>query len=499
VKPMNCDIAILGAGFGGTLLSLIAQKLGYSVVLLERGTHPRFAIGESSTPLGNFKLAAITDRFGLGWLKPFAKYGAWKAVYPNVTCGLKRGFSFFKHESGRSFQHTTDNANALVVAASPRDEIADVHWFRAEFDANLVLKAVDNGVQYLDQFETRAIRHAGNGWEITGVRGEGPSLMLRASLIVDATGNGQAIGEALSLKAVLQEKLFARSRGLYSHFTGVGLWHDVLEEDHGPASTRDHTFPCDSAALHHIIDGGWMWVLRFENGVTSAGFSLDPDRHPIDPRESPEAEWKRLLNRYPSLARQFSRAEPVRPFTRTGRLQRRFTQAAGPDWAMLPHAVGFLDAWLSPGIAQTLYAVNRLGMILADRKADRPRRLEAYGQAVIRELEWVDEITGTCFACFDRFPVMATASMLYFTAAINGEERERTGQAAPDDAFLMADHPEYRAIAQKLFRQALVTPIEEAGAFMAEARRLLEPYNLCNLCDVGRRNMYPCVESLHST
>ena len=47
-------------------------------------------------------------------------------------------------------------------------------------------------------------------------------------------------------------------------------------------------------------------------------------------------------------------------------------------------------------------------------------------------------------------------------------------------------------------RQAVATPMHQAAEFMAEARRLLEPYNLCNLCDVGRRNMYPCVDSLHS-
>jgi FADH2 O2-dependent halogenase len=167
---------------------------------------------------------------------------------------------------------------------------------------------------------------------------------------------------------------------------------------------------------------------------------------------------------------------------------------------MLPHAVGFLDAWLSPGIAQTLYAVNRLAMTFAEHRAGprREKRLLDYGRAVLRELEWVDEITGTCFACFDRFPVMAAVTMLYFTAAINGEERERAGRAGPDDAFLMADHPEYRALAAGLFRRALTTPAADAAEFTAEARRQLGPFNLCNLCDASRRNMYPCVDSLHS-
>ena len=106
---------------------------------------------------------------------------------------------------------------------------------------------------------------------------------------------------------------------------------------------------------------------------------------------------------------------------------------------------------------------------------------------MLRELAWVDEITGTCFACFDRFPVLATVTMLYFVAAIYCEERERTGRAGPDDAFLLADHPEFRAIADRVFRRAVCTPAEDAERFAAEVGNLLAPYNLGGLCDPKRR------------
>src|SRR5947199_10781088 len=118
MSRLDCDLAVLGSGFGGTLLAIIAQRLGLGVALLERGTHPRFAIGESSTPLADFKLGAIADRFGLPWLRPLAKYGPWKAAYPHLTCGLKRGFSFFRHEAGRPYAPQESSGNALPVAAS---------------------------------------------------------------------------------------------------------------------------------------------------------------------------------------------------------------------------------------------------------------------------------------------------------------------------------------------------------------------------------------------
>jgi len=488
---MDVDLAIVGSGFGGALLAIIARQMGLSVALLERGVHPRFAIGESSTPLADFKLAAIADRFGLDWLRPFSKYGTWKATYPQIACGLKRGFSFFRHHPGHDFIPAPGNANALLVAASPDDLHADTHWFRADFDAHLVERAIAAGVAYLDHAEIHRVIHD-VGWTIEAIRPEGEKR-IRASFLIDATGDGQLLGRALDIKPVDSAHLRARSRALYSHFTGVERWGDLLTEMAGPAAIASHPFPCDAAALHQIIDNGWMWILRFDHGIASAGFSLHPDVHPIRPNESPEAEWQRLLGAHPLLARQFAKAETVRPFVRTGRLQRRLTQAAGADWAMLPHAAGFLDAWLSPGIAQTLFAVERLGKILADdwRSPHRAERLAAYGRSVLNELEWMDEITGTCFECFDRFEVMAPVSMLYFAAAHYCEERERAGKAPPDAAFLLADDPAYRQAASRLCQAAPRIAASDAARFAAEFRAAIAPYNLCGLGDPSRCNMYP--------
>ena len=51
------EIAIIGSGFAGSLLARLLALSGRDVVLLERDDHPRFALGESSTPLGNLALA----------------------------------------------------------------------------------------------------------------------------------------------------------------------------------------------------------------------------------------------------------------------------------------------------------------------------------------------------------------------------------------------------------------------------------------------------------
>ncbi len=64
------DVAVLGAGFAGSIMAQVLQRIGRTVVLLERGVHPRFAIGESSTPLANLALEEISRTYDLPQLLP---------------------------------------------------------------------------------------------------------------------------------------------------------------------------------------------------------------------------------------------------------------------------------------------------------------------------------------------------------------------------------------------------------------------------------------------
>src|SRR5437763_3940971 len=142
------DLAIAGSGFGGSLMAMVARRLGLSVLLLERGVHPRFAIGESTSPLANLLLEELAERYDLPRLLPFATYGTWKRAYPEVTVGLKRGFSFYQHTAGEPFRPDPERQRQLLVAASPADEVADTHWYRADFDHFLVREAQALGAEY---------------------------------------------------------------------------------------------------------------------------------------------------------------------------------------------------------------------------------------------------------------------------------------------------------------------------------------------------------------
>src|SRR5678816_1939555 len=142
---------------------MIARRLGYRVMLLERGRHPRFAIGESASPLAGVLIEQLADRYDLPRIRPLASFGAWQRAYPDVTCGLKRGFTYFKHEQGRRYSMASDRANQLLVAASPCDELSDTHWLRADVDHFLVKEACGAGVEYLDMTSLSALEWNAQG------------------------------------------------------------------------------------------------------------------------------------------------------------------------------------------------------------------------------------------------------------------------------------------------------------------------------------------------
>src|SRR5688572_24786184 len=153
----NVDLAIVGSGFGASVLAMVARQLGLTVVMLERGTHPRFAIGESASPLAGILIEQLSDRYALPRFRPLSTYGTWQRAYPDVVCGLKRGFTYFKQETGRRYARTSDRRGELLVAASPNDEVSDMHWLRADVDHFLVREAVALGAEYYDRVELNAL------------------------------------------------------------------------------------------------------------------------------------------------------------------------------------------------------------------------------------------------------------------------------------------------------------------------------------------------------
>lgn len=496
MNTVHADVAVLGSGFGGSLMALVLRRLGFEPIVLDRTTHPRFTIGESSTPMANMILRDLAARYNLPRLRPLAKHGPWKEAYPSVGVGRKRGFSYFHHQPETAFKPDPAHANELLVAASNDPYRSDTHWLRADVDAFLTDEVRAASIPLLEGTEVTAVE-PGPPWRIEA-RQEGTQIQCTAEAVIDATGPAALVPRALGL-ADEGAALKTHSRALYTHLDGLARWQDGMTA-HG-ARVDDYPYPCDEAALHHVLDAGWLWELRFDDGRVSAGLVLDATRHPLTPNCAPKEEWKHHLSRYPTLNERFADAEMANPpgrFIRTPRLQRCWQQAAGPRWAALPFTAGFVDPLHSTGIAHTLSGIERLARAIEQAGGwPSAEALSTYDRAVRRELRFIDALVATCYAALPSFRAWRAATMLYF-AAVTTEERRRTPGGPTAEApfargFLCAHDDALRQIAADAYRRVADAPSDENAA--ADFERFVEsaiaPYNEVGLFDPAVPNMYP--------
>jgi FADH2 O2-dependent halogenase len=472
------DLAIVGSGFAGSLMAVIARRLGLSVVLIERGRHPRFAIGESSTPLAALVLETLADRYALPWLRPFSKWGTWQATYPEIGAGLKRGFSFFHHTKGMPWEFRPGRENQLLVAASPNDSIADTHWHRPDFDLFLQRQAVEAGAEYTDETRINTLTRDPEGWELSGDRPGGP-FRCRARWIVDASGPRGFLFRQLGLRDD-GFRGFPPTAGIWNHFTGVQRWESLHPGfDAAP-------FPPDDAAQHHVFEGGWMWVLRLNNGLTSAGFALHGDLATGIGAGAPEDRWRERMDRFPSVAAQFSRAQPIRPFTVQTRLPFRSQACTGPGWIQLPMAAGFIDPLFSSGFVLNLLGIERLGDWISGGM--NPAELEGYEVETLGDLDATADLIAAAYRVLDDPPAFQSVAMLYFAAASFSETARRLGRPEMAPGFLLRHESRFGPAFRECLLAAGRAP---AGDLADRVASTVKDFNVAGLCDVQKRGWYP--------
>ncbi len=485
---MRYDLAIVGSGFAGSLLAMIARRLGFSVVLIEKGSHPRIVIGESSTPLANLLFEELTIRYDLPVLKPLAKWGSWQRSHPQVACGLKRGFTFHHHVLGTLLASDSERRDQLLVAASPHDEIADTHWYRADFDHFLVLEAKRLGVDYFDRVSLDHFHDDGKGITLKGQR-NGYGIEFRAQFIVDATGPRGFLYRALGLSEA-DFPGYPATQSLYSHFSGVGR----LEEAAHSRIDAQPPYPIDDAAVHHVFDGGWIWVLQFSNGMTSAGIAATSELATRLRLVDGAAAWARILDLIPALKTQFASAKAEQPFTYLSRLSFRSSSIAESNWAMLPSAAGFIDPLLSTGFPLTLLGVSRLAEILEKdwNAGSFSTRLSAYATQTDKELLVTARLIGSLYANMRNFDVFAALALLYFAAASFSEAARRLSKPQLASSFLLCDDPGFGPSCVRLCERAR-QPLSklESAEFIQDILATIEPFNIAGLGCKERRNWYP--------
>lgn len=364
------DVAILGTGIGGTLLGAILAANGQKVLLLEQGVHPRFAIGESTIPETTVLLRLMARRYGVPEIANLCNFQSVRA-HVSPACGVKRNFSFHHHRPGEANdpRHTTQ----FMTWAPPYGP--DIHFFRQDTDAYMLTVAARRGATVRQQTQITEIRFDDGGVDLVTAAGEA----FRARYVIDAGGMRAPVAQMYGLR---EEPCSFRtqSRTIYTHMVGVTPYDECAppRREHGLPS------PLSQGTLHHLFDGGWIWVIPFDNhgsstnGLCSIGLTQDL-AHAPEPEGTPEDEFWRVVSRFPTVARHLANARPIRPWTGTRRLQYSSSQVVGDRYCLLPHAAAFVDPLFSSGLAVTVSAINSIAWRLIAAKSDGDYSGERFG------------------------------------------------------------------------------------------------------------------------
>ncbi|HUN02247.1 MAG TPA: tryptophan 7-halogenase, partial [Niabella sp.] len=263
--------------------------------------------------------------------------------------------------------------------------------------------------------------------------------------------------------------------------------------------TQDYPYDPDHAALHHVLDEGWAWALRFNNDRTSWGFALNGNDNSFQRMNTAEI-WSTMRNAYPGIdhiLKMGSLSPQPGRIIQSGRLQRRLEKCFGDGWLAMPHTIGFVDPLFSTGIAWSLAGLERIVQMLNEnRNFDEHlyEQLKEYEHIAFEELKLIDMLVAGCYKAMPHFPLFNAWSMLYFTFTILYEQRRLKNQ--PVTCFLEAHNPEVQQIVQITYKELLKLTAQknissaDMNAFTGRVRERIKPFNTAGLLDPLSKNMY---------
>ena len=313
-EPCQVDVLVIGGGLAGTTAATLLARQGWKVVLLEKGVHPRFHIGESLLPMN----LPILQRLGV----------------------LEQVKAIGVHKPGADFplQDEMESVNVFRFdrALDPQFPYA-YQVKREEFDHLLFRNAMDNGVDARMQVTVEKVDfgHDGRPAMVHARDAGGQPLGFAPRYLVDASGRDTFLGGKLKLK---QKNMAHQSAAIFSHFRGV---------------TRREGPDAGNITVERFAHG-WMWLIPLRDDVMSVGAVCFPEylkqRSSDNVSRSNEAFLMQTLESTPSVWSRMQQAQRIAPVHATGNYSYTCTRMTGPGWVMVGDAFAFIDPVFSSGV-----------------------------------------------------------------------------------------------------------------------------------------------------
>ena len=452
LEPQTYDVAIIGSGMAGSSLAAILAKQGLKVLVFEAKTHPRFSIGESMILETSETMRAMAELYDVPELAYFSSENYFPLI--GTSHGVKRHFSYLHHAEGQ----TPDASKALQAIIPKEPHGHELHIFRQDSDTFLVNTAISYGATVLQNTPVDAL-------EINkvGVRIQTAQTTYVADYIVDAGGFNSPIAKKFALRNF---DLQTHSRAIFTHMVDLKTFHAVAVD----RRTLGVPFDMSEGTLHHVFEGGWLWVIPFNNHakstnpLCSVGLMLDPRIHPKRDELSAEEEFFDFIERFPSIKAQFEGAKAVRPWTRTGRIQYSSKEVVGDRWALLGHAAGFVDPLFSKGLYISLTSVSLLAYLLLEAQGTKDYSRRAFmglEEKTLAYLKTNDALVASAYKSFTNHKLWHTYSVVWLLGAytelvklmsVRSAARDRTDYFKGTQGLALAGggFAEFGALAEKI-------------------------------------------------
>jgi FADH2 O2-dependent halogenase len=394
-QGLDYDVVVIGSGIAGSTLALVLARAGVRTLVVEKGRHPHFVIGESTVPSTSYSFEYLSKLCDVPELSAAYSYPGLKEA--GCTGWPKQHFWFGWNDPGQPV--TPDKELCFYALLPPRGP--DYHANRADLDHFFVKLFPKYGVAYQDKTSVTGFESDKDGARVM-LKGEGEASerTVTASFVVDCSGHASFLAKKFGLRKADPE-LTTNSRSMFGHFKNVKFLDDVLPPNEEVGFLRD------GGTIHHVFKGGWIWGIRFDSGVVSVGITLDRDVWPLDESITPEAELRSIIERYPTIKAVYGDMVPIRPIIRTGRvhggtdrIQFACSSILGERFILSPHAAGFIDPLFSTGILLTGAFLNRFAPLAAKAVVDGDWSMERFRPletVFMREIEMVDKVVGGMF------------------------------------------------------------------------------------------------------
>ncbi len=458
---MKYDVVVIGSGMAGSVAALLLSKLGYKTLMVEKEKHPRFALGESSTPVMSKKVRNLGQVFGVPELIELSSYDHLMASKSPFLCGPKELFHYFIHQPNQT-QAKIGEEYPEIVVQTPE---VDTQFLRSELDMRLMEYAKKYGSDYVDQTELLDVDFSPDQALLKLQKGQDQPYEIAAKFFIDATGFRSLLSKKFDLRVPESElDTPLRSRCIFTHFENVGSLEDAVGNDAGFSSRLK--IDRIRATQHHCFDGGWYWFIPFDNGVTSVGINLDMDKYPVNELTGEEEFW-RVTDQFPIVKTMLQGRKTLMPYIKTGRLQFRTKQAVGDRWALLPAAATGGDAWFSTGLGLNLLAIHRLidklhGVMFPQDEFKR-KHLEHYETALFKEWRHITKMVNGIYKSFKHYQVFKSYCFFCFMGAesfVHDGGFKRPGD--PSALLLNAGNPEFVRHFEAVYARVLECYEEEA-------------------------------------